>query len=262
MTEFEELDGKILYEYRYIYYSDYSFWRNEFIEPNEIKYKELYEKYNEYIKMIAELLEHISYDNSISKYAALSFLYHIDVFSDEPEIEKEIKTNLGIYTLSGKGVCRHLSYFTKNIFDELNINCEIFPCSLSTDSEKITLLGSSDHLANEIEYKGKAYIADVYNFDFHKFDSMSVTKSIDETNPTCFHYKPKTLMEYDNYSITEIMNKAQKYEESVNDTISIDEYNEIEKSTYNKLLSEMPKIAEFKEKSKVLTKKISNLTNL
>lgn len=251
------LDIMYFYKYKnYIEEEKQKWLSTTYVEEQE-KYQELFKQYQEYLNMLSELLTYISLDNPISKYIALSYLYELSIFNGANNITKEISSNLGIYTLSGKGCCRNINYLAKDVLTLLGIFCEIFPCTLTREINNDGIINISNHIATIITYNSFKYVTDVYNHSFYNFFSSTSAKEVISSNKPYFvHYKSIPLLIYENYTIDKINKNLELFRSSIDSPITCDELDTIDMETFEKIKENIHLVGNFELKSKKILKRM------
>ena len=117
--------------------------------------------YNKLISLVSKLVTELSLpNNSLSMSLVISRLIYSGYFSNRMNFkfgdeDDELYGALGMSIVKGKGVCRHIASFSKDIFDELDLYNYLLPCVCEARlTEEEGFLIKPNHVVNLIEYDG------------------------------------------------------------------------------------------------------------
>lgn len=195
------------------------------IESNQ----EIISLYDNFIDSCAKLIRELKVsNNSLSIIIMLENLISLGILSNPSSdfnydnVNKEIKYFEGINIISGEGVCRNFSAFTKDILDRLNIYSENVWCSAFNN------LNKTNHTINLIKYNDKIYGYDVYNHLLLNFINNTDLISLFQDNIVACRITLLKYLTYDGMSENNLLLKLNEFENSSKiPPISIYEYLEL-----------------------------------
>lgn len=215
--------------------------------------------YDSFLNELIDLLLSLNLNNSLEYSIALNYLIDKGYLSDSyifkhKETFEEVEGKLGMSIVTGKGCCRNISAFHKDIFDKLDIYSKQFYCYEGIMSG---VNSYSNHVINLVEYKDNLYGIDLHNNSilFH-FKSPMVMKLISLINSGKLRYKPYYEIVTGESGIEDIKSTIEKFREySELKPISPLEYDyDIKYSTRELMKSNKTKLENFSERTKVLKK--------
>lgn len=251
MNEWDRLNGnKINLEKILNYRQDLNDFRSKTILDNNNLY------YNKFIAIAASFVKELSLpNNSISLSIILGRLIQLGVFScnnnfSSENINDDSFSNIGKQIIVGNGVCRHFTYFQKDILNNLKVFNQTYTCH----RKKGGLKGDAEHCVNVIEYNSKCYIYDLFNAGLFYFIDSNVAKNY--SNDRCYYYKPEFLMWYEELNKEDIIERLNLYKESSINIIDKQDYLDINTESVRKIIQNIKLVSEFKEDTKDIKEKI------
>jgi len=208
--------------------------------------------YDEYINLVGKLVNEVSLDNSISKCLLISVLTQAGVFSfngfEFGNVDDILNTRLGLNILNGKGCCRNLSHFTKDIFISINDYCEnLAVMSLNKKDKRKSTRGLANHMINLIEYDSILYGFDTAcNFGtLYYFINSFELLPVEESQKSYMYYKPYIDFVYNYWTFEHLKQKLMLLNENSGKRITESEYKDIVKETDLKLEREISLVQDF-----------------
>ena len=160
-----------------------------------VLYKEVYDEYKKFIEQVIKLLKGLNLSSSIEYSIALRYLIEKGFLSNNLKFEfttseNEIESNYGITIITGKGVCRNLSDFHRDIMVALNEYVKRFFCTDSLFKSKAKSM-KANHVLNLIKYEDTLYGIDLMNATkLFRFSDEFTLKEISFNSNARFLYKP------------------------------------------------------------------------
>ncbi len=230
------------------------------------KYRETIIYYELFLDEVVDELLKYDLNNSLEYSIALSYLLDHGYLSNDCTFKhkvsnQEITGKLGINIVLGKGCCRNISDFHKDIFNKLQLSIQPFYCFQGI--RKGTNRGAN-HIVNLVDYKDNKYAIDLHNYCFlYHFKKPFVMEPVSIVNKDKLLYKPYygiILGETDLDTIKENIKKFEEY--SKIKPISSFEYgDDIKHRTKELMRSNKSNFEKFDSKTKVLKRKIASSMN-
>lgn len=228
---------------------------------------EIYSKaisiYDTFLDEIIDELLKFNLSNSLEYSLALNYLIDKGYFSESnsfkhKETFEEVEGKLGMSIVTGKGCCRNISAFHKDVFDKLDLYSKLFYCYEGMTSG---VNSYANHVINLVEYKDNLYGVDLHNncVLFH-FKKPMVMELVSLLNSGKLRYKPYYELVTGESDIEDIKDTIELFKGySKVKPISPLEYNhDIVNSTKDLLESNKNRLDNFSEKTKILKKNLVN----
>ena len=220
--------------------------------------------YNKLISLVSKLVTELSLpNNSLSMSLVISRLIYSGYFSNRMNFrfgdeDDELYGALGMSIVKGKGVCRHIASFSKDIFDELDLYNYLLPCVCEARlTEEEGFLIKPNHVVNLIEYDGNLYPYDSANEELFEFETGFLMRRPFYTSDMKLCYKPSMDMILNNISLEEAKQNVKLFEEcSKNYRISYYVFKEIIEETCDKIVKSKSSLSDFKSDAKPIIKRI------
>ena len=247
------------------------------VNQNKIIYNDNIEQYNNFTKLVAELINDIGEKNNSISYSRIfsKLLYdgylsdssHF-IVTDQKEYLLDIKGFLGIDIINGVGCCRHISSFYQDVFDCLNMSgnalCCFEPNITDTSSNlDISITGRANHVINLLKYNGLYYVYDPMRKSFYYFKDFIEMRPYLINEENCLnpplYYRPYKEMivfssSYDDI-VTNIITFINNCRNSAN-YVTSKEISEIVAEADNIYKKSNNMLNEFKKEAKQYTKHI------
>ena len=192
--------------------------RNEHLKQVHEDYEKYYETISNYDLFLDEIVNELlkyKLDNPLEYSIALCYLIDkgylsIDNKFKHKESNDEINGRLGINVVSGRGCCRNLADFHKDIFDKMNITSKQFYCyeGIGNGINKW-----ANHVINLVEYNDNLYGVDLNNnailYHLKKPMIMSLISAFNSSKLT---YKPYYEIVMGESNLEEIKNNIKMFE--------------------------------------------------
>lgn len=220
-------------------------------------------EYEYFLDELADELLKYDLNDSLEYSIALSYLIDKGYLSNDHKFRhreslEEVHGRLGMNIVSGKGCCRNIVDFHKDVFDKLNISLKPFYCyeGIRTGSNSY-----ANHVISLIDYDNNSYGIDLHNGTaLFRFKTPVKLSLISTLNSGKVRYKPYYELVTGESDIETIKDNLKKYEEcSKKKAISSLEYDlDIKHRTRDLMRSKKDKLENFAERTKVLKKIITD----
>lgn len=231
------------------------YWKEKNRCDNEIEIKDnlsLISDYDSYIKLVWELINEISLDNSISKGLLISVLLQAGVFSYDEfkygNVDDVLNSRLGLNVINGVACCRNVSNFMTDIFKVNGEFCENLTVTrLDKKNRRKATREMANHMINLINYKGVLYGFDALNgFGLlYYFVNSFELLPIDSKEQSFMYYKPYIDYVYNYLTFDELKNRLLLFSENGKNAITQSEFKDIIVETDTKLTSEISLVEDF-----------------
>lgn len=236
-------------------------WKKIFEDEYE-RYSSLISDYKLFLKACRSIVSELSVDDSslstilcIEKLIFMGKFSHLETFKYE-SYPNELTSNLGVNVILGKGCCRHLARFSKDLFDLSNLYCDNMNCLITEKECFSTLDGDGNHVINIIKFNGIYYGYDMVNHLIFEFKSPIelVQGSVH------LYYKPSIQLARKEIDTIGLEERLKCYSESVGSSpFSKTEIDDIKLQTVANIIKKRKILAEFSNDTKEVKGRICSL---
>jgi len=229
--------------------------------------------YKKLINLVARLVRELSIeDNSISASFIISRLIYNGYISptgyftfDGKGKYKDILSYEGMDLATGRGCCRHIASFYKDVFDVLKMKNTVISAIVTDEKKSLVDIyeEKAGHATNIISYDDVMYLSDLTSNWLYFFENSFLAKPL-YANGKMMYFKPASTMFFYGISKEDMLKMLTKLNQnSKNQPISCKEYFEIKVETEERFLSKRATylLSDFKWNSKKYIKRISKELN-
>ena len=225
------------------------------------KYAELYSDYKTFLKACRELIKELSIDSSsLSKIKCIDMLASLGKFSYNGKFTHDTSPQKligihGAYIVYGKGCCRHLSNFAKDLLRQGNTYCDKFYCNATYESIPESLDGDANHMINIIKYNDSYIGYDLANHEESYFVSPVHLKSV--VSLVHLYYKPELQIVFDGLNIEGLESNLVRYSDSVGAfKLTEEELSDMSCEVSSKIISKKKVLKDFERSTNSIKEKI------